>query len=230
MPQGILLIDKPEDWTSFDAVNYVRKSVAKIEDKKPKNVKVGHSGTLDPFASGLLILLVGKEYTRKAGDFSKLDKEYEVTLRLGSVSSTGDPEGEITAMSDVQPTYEEVEDALKAFQGEIMQTPPVFSAIKINGQRAYKLARGGKEVIIEPRKVTIHEITLKSYTYPEALFTVHVSSGTYIRSLVSDIGNRLGTGAYTSKLRRLRINGYSVDEAVAPNEINEESLNKWLRN
>src|SRR5450432_1853417 len=98
--QGMLLVDKPAGWTSFDVVNYVRRIVATHEGKKPKNVKVGHSGTLDPFATGLLILLVGKEYTRRAGEFSKLDKTYEVTLRLGETSSTGDPEGEITAVSD----------------------------------------------------------------------------------------------------------------------------------
>src|SRR6201995_5146621 len=107
--QGLLLVDKPADWTSFDVVNYVRKIVAQTEGKKPKNVKVGHTGTLDPFATGLLVLLIGKDYTRRAGEFSKLDKTYEVTMRLGETSTTGDPEGEITPVNNDQPAREEVE-------------------------------------------------------------------------------------------------------------------------
>src|SRR5476649_2320405 len=137
--QGLLLVDKPVAWTSFDVVNYVRRIVATAEGKKPKNVKVGHTGTLDPFATGLLILLIGKDYTKRAGEFSKLDKTYEVTMRLGQTSTTGDPEGEITPVSDNQPTKTELKTALEKFVGEIDQIPPAYSAIKIDGQRAYKL-------------------------------------------------------------------------------------------
>lgn len=228
MFKGMLFIDKPEGWTSFDVVNYVRRMVARLEEKKPKNVKVGHTGTLDPFASGLLILLVGKDYTRKAGEYSKLDKTYEVTLKLGEVSTTGDPEGVIEKVSDTQPTEEDIKGALKEFQGQIEQVPPAFSAIKVNGQRAYKLARGGKEVELEPRIVNIYELSLVSYDFPEVVIKAHVSSGTYIRSLVKDLGEKLRTGAYTYKLRRTSIESYSVSEAIGPDGLNEENLNNRL--
>jgi tRNA pseudouridine55 synthase len=213
--QGLLLVDKPAGWTSFDVVNYVRRQVATAEGKKPKHVKVGHTGTLDPFATGLLILLIGKDYTRRAGEFSKLDKTYEVTMRLGQTSTTGDPEGEICAVSDKVPTEADVKAALKQFVGEIMQTPPIYSAIKIDGQRAYKLARAGQEVKIEPRPVTINSLKLTSYTYPEVKFTADVSSGTYIRTLAEDLGHTLGTGAYTTQLRRTRVGEFSIKTAAA---------------
>jgi tRNA pseudouridine55 synthase len=132
--QGILLVDKPKTWTSFDVVNYVRRIVANHEGKKPKNTKVGHTGTLDPLATGLLVLLVGKEYTRRAPELTKLDKTYEVVMRLGQTSSTGDEEGEKTAVSDTVPTSEAVLGALESLQGHIMQVPPAFSAMKINGR------------------------------------------------------------------------------------------------
>lgn len=211
--QGILLVDKPQGWTSFDVVNYVRKIVAAYEGKKPKNVRVGHTGTLDPFATGLLVLLIGKEYTKRAGEFSKLDKTYEVTMRLGETSSTGDPEGEIKAVSHTAPTLEALLGALERFRGQIEQVPPAYSAIKVNGQRAYKLARAGKEVVIEPRKVTIHHLELVEYNYPEAKLIAEVSSGTYIRTLVEDIGQILGTGAYTVALRRTKVGRYDVRHA-----------------
>lgn len=222
--QGILLIDKPKEWTSFDVVNYVRKMVATAEDKKPKNTKVGHTGTLDPLATGLLVLVVGKEYTRRAGEFSKLDKTYEVTMKLGEVSSTGDEEGEKRTVSDTVPTLEDVQRALDTFQGQIMQTPPAFCAMKVNGQRAYKLAREGKSVELEARPVTVHKNTLMSYEYPYVRFTSDVSSGTYIRSLVEDIGKALGTGAYMSDLRRTRIGTFMLENALQKDELAIESI------
>jgi len=217
--QGILLVDKPTDWTSFDVVNYVRRQVAIAEGKKPKNVKVGHCGTLDPFATGLLILLIGKDYTRRAGEFSKLDKTYEVTMNLGFKSTTGDPEGEITPVSDKIPTRQELENAVEKFKGKIQQTPPAYSAIKINGQRAYKLARAGQEVIIEPRQVTINSLAITDYTYPEVRLTADVSSGTYIRTLVEDLGQTLETGAYTTQLRRTKVGDYEGTNSVDPKLI-----------
>jgi tRNA pseudouridine55 synthase len=226
--EGILLVDKPAGWTSFDVVNYIRKMVAQAEGKKPKHVKVGHTGTLDPFATGLLVLLIGKEYTRKAGELSKVDKTYEVTMRLGETSSTGDPEGEITPVSDVKPTKEAIEAALKQFTGEIEQVPPAFSAIKINGQRAYKLAREGKEVKIEPRKLTINRLELLDYSYPEVKFVADVSSGTYIRSLVEDIGQTLGMGAYTSVLRRSAVGNFTIGQAQSVSDLSAEALAKAL--
>ncbi|HEY5442132.1 MAG TPA: tRNA pseudouridine(55) synthase TruB, partial [Candidatus Saccharimonadales bacterium] len=157
-------------------------------------------------------LLIGKEYTRRAAEFSKLDKTYEVTMRLGQTSTTGDPEGEITPVSDKVPTEAELRNALKQFVGEIDQIPPAYSAIKIDGQRAYKLARAGKEFTIQSRKITINSLELMSYSYPEAKFVADVSSGTYIRTLVEDLGNALGAGAYTTGLRRQQIGSFSVPE------------------
>jgi len=213
---GILLVDKPSGWTSFDVVNYVRKIVAIQEGKKPKNVKVGHTGTLDPLATGLLVILIGKEYTRRAGELSKQDKTYEVTMKLGETSTTGDEEGEKTVMSDKQPSKAEIEASLQQLTGNIMQTPPAFSAMKINGQRAYKLAREGKVVVLEPRPVTIYSNRLTSYEYPLVKFTSKVSSGTYIRSFVEDLGKELGTGAYMADLRRTQIGDFSIEKAVPP--------------
>lgn len=215
--QGLLLIDKPSGWTSFDVVNFVRRQVAIAEGKKPKNTKVGHTGTLDPLATGLLVLLVGKEYTRKATELTKLDKTYEVTMKLGEVSTTGDNEGEKKAVSDTIPTQKAVLRALDTFQGPIMQVPPAFSAMKINGQRAYKLAREGKVVELEARPVTIYKNELTSYEYPYVKFVSEVGSGTYIRSLVEDLGKTLGTGAYMSDLRRTRIGQFSLDD-VQPHD------------
>lgn len=213
---GLLLIDKPAGWTSFDVVAKVRGLVKQqTGQKKPK---VGHTGTLDPLATGLLVLTLGS-YCKRAQEFSKLDKVYEVTMKLGQTSTTGDEEGEKTPGSAYEPTTEEITDALAMFTGEIMQTPPAFSAIKVDGKRAYELARAGKEVKLEPRKVTIYEITDVSYAYPEVKFTAKVSSGTYIRSLVEDLGAHLRTGAYMSGLRRTQVGDFTIDAAQEPTAI-----------
>ncbi len=222
--QGILLVDKPQGWTSFDVVNYVRKIVATAEGKKPKNCKVGHTGTLDPMATGLLVLLIGKEYTRRAGEMSKHDKTYEVTMQLGATSTTGDIEGELTPVSERLPGENEVLAALQKFTGEIMQTPPAYSAIKINGQKAYDLARKGKAVKLVPRPVTIYDIRDVQYAYPEVSFICDVSSGTYIRSLAADIGEVLGTGAHLTALRRTRVGKFDLTGALVSTEITLEML------
>lgn len=226
---GILLIDKPKTWTSFDVVNFVRKFVAEHDGTKPKNTKVGHTGTLDPLATGLLVLVVGKDYTKRAGEFSKLDKTYEVTMKLGETSTTGDDEGDKTAVSDTVPAEKAVQEALEAFKGEIMQVPPVYSAMKINGQRAYKLARAGKEVELEARPVTIHSTKLTSYDYPLVKFTSHVSRGTYVRSLVEDLGKHLGTGAYMSDLCRTTVGEYSINDSVPIEGITAELIQENLK-
>ncbi len=222
--QGLLLVDKPPDWTSFDAVNYVRRVVAEAEGKKPRQVKVGHTGTLDPFATGLLVLLVGKDYTRRAAELSKLDKTYEVTMKLGETSTTGDPEGEISAVSAKIPTKAEVQAALAGFEGEIQQVPPAYSAIKIDGRRAYQLARAGQEVVIQPRKIKINSLKLTAYDYPEVKFTADVASGTYIRTLAEDIGQAVRTGAYTTALRRTRVGDYQVAGAAAPKSLSSSNI------
>lgn len=208
----VLLIDKPEGWTSFDVVGKIRSDLRK---KTGEKVKVGHAGTLDPLATGLLIVLIGKA-TKRQDAFMKLDKVYEVEMKLGEVSTTADAEGEKKAVSGAVPTEKAVLEALESFQGHILQVPPAFSAIKINGQRAYKLARAGKEVKIDPRQVTVYSITEVNYAYPVIKFTAKVSSGTYIRSLVVDIGEKLGTGAYMTNLRRTQVGDYSIDSAKRP--------------
>lgn len=217
MQDGILLIDKPANMTSFGVVARVRRRLSQEVGKK---VKVGHTGTLDPFATGLMILVVGKA-CKRAGEFSKLDKVYEATITLGKESTTGDPEGEITDVSAKVPTREGVEKILGQFTGEIQQIPPIFSAIKIDGQRAYKLARDGQEIEMPIRTITIHSLELVDYAYPELKIRTHVSSGTYIRTLAKDIGDALGTGAYCSELRRTKIAEKSVAEAHA---LTEESI------
>jgi tRNA pseudouridine55 synthase len=209
MTDGIILIDKPAEMTSFGVVARIRRVLTQAAQKK---VKVGHTGTLDPFATGLMILVIGKE-CKNAEKYSKLDKVYEATFRLGQTSTTGDTEGELTSISDIQPTLAQIEAALAQFQGEIMQRPPIFSAIKIDGKRAYKLARDGQEVEIPERKITIHSLELIEYSYPELKIRTHVSSGTYIRSLCVDIGAVLETGAYCSVLRRTKISDYDIADA-----------------
>jgi tRNA pseudouridine55 synthase len=149
----------------------------------------------------------------------KLDKVYEATVYLGITSSTGDPEGVLTEVSTAQPTQEDITKALRKFTGDIEQTPPVYSAIKIGGERAYNLARKGKEVTMPTRSVTVYELALVEYAYPEVHIRAHVSSGTYIRSLAEDIGKELGVGAYCSALRRTRIGDISIEDADQLPEI-----------
>lgn len=206
----VLLVDKPAGITSFGVVARIRR---RLSEQLGKKAKVGHTGTLDPFATGLMIIVTGKE-CRNAMNYSKLDKEYEATIRLGATSTTGDPEGELTNVSDEKPTKEAVEAALERFKGEITQTPPIFSAIKVNGRRAYDLARKGETVEIPQRQVTIYSLDLLDYTYPDIRIRVHVSSGTYIRTLAEDVGKVLGTGAYCSELRRTKVGEWGVEGAM----------------
>jgi tRNA pseudouridine55 synthase len=206
---GILLVDKPTGWTSHDVVAKVRSI---IRFQSGQKVKVGHTGTLDPFATGLLILVVGP-YTKRAAEFSKLDKTYKAELTLGKISTTGDIEGEIRPKSDKKPTEDEIRAVLSRFLGQISQTPHPYSAVKVGGQRAYKVARAGKTVEIGPRKVTIYSISDVKYAYPKLSFTISVSSGTYIRSLAEDIGEKLGTGAYLLTLRRTKIGRFDLKDA-----------------
>lgn len=216
----VLFIDKPKEWTSFDVVGKVR---SLLRQQTGQKVKVGHAGTLDPLATGLLIVLIGKA-TKRQDDFMKQDKVYEVALKLGQTSTTADEEGEKTTVSDRQPSKAEVEQAIKHFVGTISQIPPAYSAIKIDGQRAYKLARAGKAVVIEPRKVTIYSVEQIEYEYPTVTFTTKVSSGTYIRTLATDIGEKLGTGAYMSDLRRTNIGAYNLKDALSMEEVSAELL------
>lgn len=221
---GILLIDKPIGWTSHDVVAKVR---GILKGETGQKVKVGHTGTLDPLASGLLILVIGS-YCKRASEFSNLDKVYETTMKLGATSTTGDEEGEKTNINDVEPSEEDIVDVLATFQGEIEQIPPAFSAIKIDGQRAYKLAREGKEVKLEPRKVQINQMTLVDYSYPYVNFITDVSSGTYIRSLVEDIGKKLGTGGYMSSLRRTSVGKFTLKGAINVKDITGSTVSDYI--
>jgi len=216
---GILLVDKPAGISSFGVVARVR---GIIKAETGQKIKVGHTGTLDPMATGLLILVLGK-YTKRAGEFSKLDKTYEAELTLGSTSTTGDREGQITKKSTRRPSLEEIQKVLNKFVGEISQVPPAYSAIKVAGQRAYKLARAGKEVVIEPRQVKIYSITDVSYKYPILHFTTEVSSGTYIRTLAEDIGEALGAGAYLSDLRRTKVGKFDIKDALLIDQLDSIS-------
>ena len=225
---GILLVDKPAGWTSFDVVNKVRRTVEQggLNVTGKKRFPVGHTGTLDPLATGLLVLLLGN-YTKRAPELTKLDKTYEVTMRLGQTSTTGDEEGEKIAASGQRPGGRDIETVLEQFRGEIMQTPPAYSAVKVNGQRAYKLARAGKQPELKPRPVTVHDITFDGYEYPDVQFRAHVSSGTYIRTLVEDIGKALGTGAYMAALRRTKVGRFDIGEALTIEDCIPEAIKRF---
>ncbi len=206
---GIILINKPAGMTSFGVVARLRRVLSQAAGKK---VKVGHTGTLDPFATGLMIIVTGSA-CRQAMHYTAHDKWYEAELVLGDTSTTADPEGEITHQSDDQPQREDIARVLKQFTGQILQQPPAFSAIKVNGKRAYQLARHGQVVELPKRPVHIYSLEIINYTYPSLTIRTHVSSGTYIRSLAVDIGAALGTGAYCRRLTRTKIAQFTLDEA-----------------
>ena len=220
--QDIILIDKPAGLSSFGVVARVRRRLSMEAGKK---VKVGHTGTLDPFATGLLILLANKA-TKLSNQFLKLDKWYEATICLGKTSTTGDPEGEIIEQNTEKvPTLEEVKAVVNQFVGQITQTVPAFSAVKINGQRAYQLARRGEDVAMPTRQIEIYAIESLSYNYPELVIRTHVSSGTYIRTLGEDIGKALGVGAYLTALRRTQVGEYQIENAVKLSDFMGENNN-----
>ena len=220
--QDIILIDKPAGLSSFGVVARVRRRLSMEAGKK---VKVGHTGTLDPFATGLLILLANKA-TKLSNQFLKLDKWYEATICLGKTSTTGDPEGEIIEQNTEKlPTLEEVKAVVNQFVGQIAQTVPAFSAVKINGQRAYQLARRGEAVSMPTRQIEIYSLEILSYNYPELIIRTHVSSGTYIRTLGEDIGKALGVGAYLTALRRTQVGEYQIENAVKLSDFMGENNN-----
>jgi tRNA pseudouridine55 synthase len=212
--EGVLLLDKPSSKSSFCMVAILR--------KKTGQPKVGHAGTLDPFATGLLVLLFGRRWTRTAGVFLNHDKEYEACIRLGVATDTYDREGKISSTSDIVPSVADVERVLQEFQGEYLQTPPMFSAKKVGGKRLYDLARNG---ITIPRKQLTMQIstTLLSYQYPDLKIHVRCSKGTYVRSLAYDIGERLGCGAHVLELRRIRSGPFTINDAVTLPEIEQMS-------
>ncbi|WP_298417020.1 tRNA pseudouridine(55) synthase TruB [uncultured Kordia sp.] len=209
-----LLIDKPLNWTSFQAVNKVKwalKSTFKV-----KKLKVGHAGTLDPLATGLLVICVGKN-TKKISQFQGQVKEYTGTITVGGTTASYDLESEINeTFPTVHITDEMIQEATKQFLGEIDQVPPIFSALKKDGKRLYELARAGEEVEVPSRKITINEFEITRIALPEIDFRVVCSKGTYIRSLAHDFGKALSSGAHLSTLRRTKIGDFDVKDGISP--------------
>lgn len=210
----IFLLDKPLDWTSFQAVNKMKYKL-KSEFGLPKKFKIGHAGTLDPRATGLLIVCTGK-FTKKIPEIQDAPKEYWTEIKIGVQTESYDTEKpEILQQDIAHITEENVKEALEKFLGEIEQKPPIFSAIKIDGKRAYDMARAGQEVEMKSRKTTITYIKDVQINFPLVSFTVGCSKGTYIRSLAHDIGQELGVGAYLTQLRRTKIGDYNVENATS---------------
>lgn len=222
--EKFILIDKPADWTSFDAVNFLR-SYARQKSGN-KKIKVGHAGTLDPFATGLLIIGVGREATKRLDEFKAMPKTYVASVRLGATSTTDDSTGvlsitEMTQRATEQITKKNIEKVLANFLGPQTQIPPMYSAKKINGQKMYSLARAGKIVERRPQEIQIYSLKLTSYDWPDLSIEVACSAGTYIRTLAKDIGEKLGTGAYCAELRRTKIGPYKVEDAIKINKDKE---------
>ena len=213
--EGILLINKSKGKTSFSIVSQLRK-ITKIR-------KIGHCGTLDPFATGVMVMLLGKNYTKKSDQFILHDKEYEATVTLGKVTATYDSESEINDFSNKIPTIDELKETLTFFQGYIYQTPPMYSAKKINGQKLYNLARKG--ITIEREKIKVHvETTLISYNYPQVILHIVCTKGTYVRSIAHDLGIKLATGAYLSALTRTRSGPFYLKDCVDQDQFFQKNF------
>jgi len=224
MHSGFLLINKPSGPTSHDIIGILRK-ITGIK-------KIGHAGTLDPFASGLLIVGVGREATKNLDKFLKSDKSYVATLKFGVVSDTYDRTGQIklTDQTNNEPIKQEaVEKVLKKFMGEIEQIPPMYSAKKVNGKKLYELARKGIEINRTPTTIKIFKLQVIEYKHPDIVIDCKVSSGTYIRSLAHDIGQNLGCGALLENLERTEIKDYKLSESIDPTKLNSDNWYKYLK-
>jgi tRNA pseudouridine55 synthase len=212
----VLLIDKPLEWTSYDVIRKLRKII--------NMKKIGHAGTLDPLATGLLIVCTGK-FTKKINEYMAQEKEYTGTITLGAVTPTYDRESEPENVKSLDGITEEIiKEKTKQFTGEILQTPPVHSAIKQNGKPVYLMARKGIDVVLEPRKITIKEFEITKIDLPVVSFKVVCTTGTYIRSLANDFGLALGFGGYLSELRRTRIGNFKVEDAMTMEEFKSSVL------
>lgn len=210
----VLLINKPLHWTSFDMVKKIR-TLTGIS-------KIGHAGTLDPLATGLLIVCTGR-FTKKINEYMGMEKEYTGSFRLGATTPTYDKESEPQNLNDIsQLSIQQIHDATIHFTGDIMQVPPIYSAIKQDGKPVYLAARKGVEVIMEPRPVTIKEFTITKTDLPEVYFKVVCTTGTYIRSLANDFGASLGVGGYLSSLCRTRIGEFRVEDALSIEEFTQK--------
>ena len=218
---GIVIIDKPQDWTSQDVTARLRRVF--------NTRRIGHGGTLDPMATGVLPVFVGRA-TRGVEFFEHAEKAYETVLRLGLTTDTEDVTGTVLTQAPVAVTLEQVHGALEQFRGEILQVPPMYSALKVNGQKLCDLARKGKEVERKPRPITIHELTLLEFTGETLRLRVRCSKGTYIRTLCKDIGEALGCGGCMAQLRRVSAGEYTIEEAIPLMQLLEEQEpEKYLR-
>ena len=215
MKSGILLIDKPAGKTSFYLV-YILRKLTGIK-------KIGHAGTLDPLATGVMVMLIGREATRLSDKFIGHHKTYETTIFLGARTTTLDSEGDICETSPFQPSLEQVKEALSDFQGSTFQTPPMYSAKKVQGKKLYDLARKGEEIQRKPCQVWM-QIDLLEYTYPLLRLKVHCSSGTYIRSLADDLGSQLSCFGHIQQLRRIQSGPFSIEECHALENITKDAI------
>lgn len=215
----VLLIDKPSGWSSFQAVNAIKWAIRKKFGLK--KIKIGHAGTLDPLATGLLLLCTGK-FTKRIQELQGQLKEYTGTITLGATRPSYDLETEIDQLFPTNHiTEEQIEEATKTFLGKIEQQPPIFSALKKDGKRLYEYAREGTHVELPTRTIEIFNFDIVSIAMPQIQFRVVCSKGTYIRSLAHDFGKALSSGGYLSALRRTKIGGYNVDNALEPKKFNE---------
>ncbi len=219
MTSGILLIDKPRGKTSFHLVAILRRLTGVR--------KIGHTGTLDPFATGVMVLLIGRDFTKMSDRFLSEDKEYEATVCLGKATDSYDIDGAQVSSSDIVPTLEQVETSLASFQGEVLQTPPMFSAKKVGGKKLYNLARQGIEIAREPVLVSL-KTTLVHYEYPFLSLRVSCSKGTYIRSIAHDLGQMLGCGAHLTELRRIRSGLFHIDKCTKLEMLTPENVSQYL--
>ncbi len=218
---GILNLRKPSGITSRDAVNQVQRIV--------RPVKVGHAGTLDPLADGVLLVMLGGA-TRLTEYLQRLPKQYHATFLLGRRSDTEDTQGEVILLpTDDPPSMEQLRQVLPRFRGPILQRPPAFSALKVAGRRAYQLARAGQPVALAPRKVQIDELQIEQYDYPQLVLRIVCGSGTYVRSLGRDLADALGTGAVMSALTRTAIGPWKVEQAVDPEQLDRTTLSEHLQ-
>jgi tRNA pseudouridine55 synthase len=219
-PEGILLVNKPKGQTSFSLVAILRRCLGVK--------KIGHAGTLDPFATGVMVMLIGRNYTRLSDQFLFKDKEYIAEAYLGATTDTYDCEGQILTRSDIIPTKEAIEQALLQFQGEVDQIPPMYSAKKIQGKKLYELARKGVEIERKPSRVRL-ATQLIDYEYPRLTLKVQCSRGTYIRSLAYDLGQLLGCGAHLTNLQRTKSGSFSIEECLDGTLLKDVDVASFLR-
>ena len=215
---GVLVVDKEKGMTSHDVIDVVRRNFGVK--------KAGHAGTLDPNATGVLVVLIGKA-TKLSGKLTGEDKRYRALIKLGERTDSGDSTGKIISVKDVLPGPEKIKEVMAQFIGDIEQIPPMFSAKKVRGKRLYKLARKGKVVERSPIKVTIKSLTIKAINMPEVEFDVFCTKGTYIRQLADDIGEKLGCGAHLVELRRISSGDFIVDDAVTVPELKKMSRERF---